>query len=67
MAGVAFDAVTRGLKVAMFEREDYAAGTSSRSTKLAHGGLRYLEKAFMNLVRILPPFSTQQKCSFATL
>lgn len=44
--GCAVDAATRGLKVALVERDDYAAGTSSRSTKLVHGGVRYLEKAF---------------------
>lgn len=48
-AGIALDAVTRGLKVAMVERDDFAAGTSSRSTKLVHGGVRYLEKAALNL------------------
>ena len=48
-AGVALDAATRGLKVALVEREDFASGTSSRSTKLIHGGVRYLEKAFKNL------------------
>lgn len=47
--GVALDAVTRGLKVAMVERDDFAAGTSSKSTKLVHGGVRYLEKAFWEL------------------
>eukprot|EP00730_Choanoeca_flexa_P000235 TRINITY_DN10106_c0_g1_i1.p1 TRINITY_DN10106_c0_g1~~TRINITY_DN10106_c0_g1_i1.p1 ORF type:complete len:594 (+),score=138.08 TRINITY_DN10106_c0_g1_i1:316-2097(+) len=47
--GVALDAVTRGLKVALIERDDYASGTSSRSTKLIHGGVRYLEKAVKNL------------------
>ncbi|KAL7749877.1 mitochondrial glycerol-3-phosphate dehydrogenase [Sorochytrium milnesiophthora] len=47
--GVALDAVTRGLKVALVERDDFSAGTSSRSTKLVHGGVRYLEKAFMEL------------------
>eukprot|EP01125_Pyxidicula_operculata_P015527 TRINITY_DN5277_c0_g1_i1.p1 TRINITY_DN5277_c0_g1~~TRINITY_DN5277_c0_g1_i1.p1 ORF type:complete len:535 (-),score=81.07 TRINITY_DN5277_c0_g1_i1:543-2147(-) len=47
--GVALDAATRGLKVALVEKEDFAAGTSSKSTKLIHGGVRYLEKAFMNL------------------
>jgi len=45
-AGVAMDAVSRGLKVALVERDDFASGTSSRSTKLIHGGVRYLEKAF---------------------
>ena len=44
-AGVALDAASRGLKVALLEREDFASGTSSKSTKLVHGGVRYLEKA----------------------
>lgn len=48
-AGIALDAVTRGLKVAMVERDDFASGTSSKSTKLVHGGVRYLEKAVWNL------------------
>ena len=48
-AGIALDAATRGLKVAMVERDDYSAGTSSKSTKLVHGGVRYLEKAFKEL------------------
>jgi glycerol-3-phosphate dehydrogenase len=43
-AGIAVDAASRGLKVALFEIDDFASGTSSRSTKLVHGGLRYLEK-----------------------
>lgn len=47
--GVALDAATRGLKVAMVERDDFASGTSSKSTKLVHGGVRYLEKAVWNL------------------
>lgn len=47
--GVALDAVTRGLRVGLVERDDFAAGTSSRSTKLVHGGVRYLEKAFWKL------------------
>ena len=42
-AGIALDAVARGLKVALVEKGDFASGTSSRSTKLVHGGLRYLE------------------------
>ncbi|MEM7736547.1 MAG: FAD-dependent oxidoreductase [Deinococcota bacterium] len=50
-AGVALDAATRGLKVAMLERDDFSAGTSSRSTKLIHGGVRYLEKAVKQLDR----------------
>lgn len=48
-AGIALDAATRGLKVALVERDDFASGTSSRSTKLVHGGVRYLEKAVWNL------------------
>ncbi|KAI9152006.1 Glycerol-3-phosphate dehydrogenase [Paramyrothecium foliicola] len=47
--GIALDAATRGLKVALVERDDFAAGTSSKSTKLVHGGVRYLEKAVLNL------------------
>ncbi len=44
-AGIALDAATRGLKVALVEAQDFAQGTSSRSTKLLHGGVRYLEAA----------------------
>jgi glycerol-3-phosphate dehydrogenase len=44
-AGIALDAATRGLKVALIEKDDFASGTSSRSTKLIHGGVRYLEQA----------------------
>src|SRR5690625_2313695 len=43
-AGIALDATTRGLKVALVEMQDFASGTSSRSTKLVHGGLRYLKQ-----------------------
>ncbi|KAF7147834.1 hypothetical protein RHSIM_Rhsim03G0116200 [Rhododendron simsii] len=46
--GVALDAATRGLRVGLVEREDFSSGTSSRSTKLLHGGVRYLEKAVFN-------------------
>ncbi|KAI3914069.1 hypothetical protein MKW92_040133 [Papaver armeniacum] len=46
--GVALDAASRGLRVGLVEREDFSSGTSSRSTKLIHGGVRYLEKAFFN-------------------
>ncbi|XP_022765447.1 glycerol-3-phosphate dehydrogenase SDP6, mitochondrial-like [Durio zibethinus] len=49
--GVALDAATRGLRVGLVEREDFSSGTSSRSTKLIHGGVRYLEKALFNLDR----------------
>ena len=40
-AGVALEAVSRGLKVAVIDKYDFASGTSSRSTKMAHGGIRY--------------------------
>ncbi|NBQ32323.1 MAG: glycerol-3-phosphate dehydrogenase/oxidase [Proteobacteria bacterium] len=50
-AGVAWDAATRGLRVALVEQGDFAGGTSSRSTKLLHGGLRYLQQADIGLVR----------------
>ena len=50
-AGVALDAATRGFSVALIERADYAAGTSSRSSKLVHGGLRYLQNFDLALVR----------------
>lgn len=48
-SGCALDAVTRGLKTALVERDDFSSGTSSRSTKLIHGGVRYLQKAIMQL------------------
>ena len=48
-SGVALDAQTRGLKTILVERDDFASGTSSKSTKLVHGGVRYLEKAVFNL------------------
>jgi glycerol-3-phosphate dehydrogenase len=50
-AGCALDAATRGLTVALVEARDWAAGTSSRSSKLIHGGLRYLEQGELGLVR----------------
>jgi glycerol-3-phosphate dehydrogenase len=49
--GAALDAASRGLKVALIEAQDIAAGTSSRSSKLIHGGLRYLEQYDFKLVR----------------
>jgi len=49
--GAALDAATRGLKVALIEANDFACGTSSRSSKLIHGGLRYLEQYDFKLVR----------------
>ncbi|VDL22038.1 unnamed protein product [Hymenolepis diminuta] len=48
-SGVALDAVTRGLSTCLVDKQDFAAGTSSRSTKLIHGGVRYLQKAVFNL------------------
>ena len=49
-AGIALDAATRGMKVALVEMQDFAAGTSSRSTKLVHGGLRYLKQLQVGVV-----------------
>jgi len=51
-AGVARDAARRGLRVALFEQEDFGSGTSSGSTRLIHGGLRYLEMLDFGLVRL---------------
>lgn len=48
--GIALDAALRGLKTALIEKEDFASGTSSRSTKLIHGGLRYLKQLELKLV-----------------
>lgn len=50
-AGVALDAASRGLSVALIEKSDFASGTSSRSTKLVHGGLRYLAQLRFRLTR----------------
>ena len=49
-AGISLDAVTRGLNTAVVEMQDFAAGTSSRSTKLVHGGLRYLQQLEVKMV-----------------
>ncbi|MFC4023824.1 glycerol-3-phosphate dehydrogenase/oxidase [Oceanobacillus longus] len=49
-AGISLDAVTRGLKTGLVEMQDFAAGTSSRSTKLVHGGLRYLQQFEVKMV-----------------
>ena len=49
-AGVALDAAMRGLRVALIDKGDFAAGTSSVSSKLVHGGLRYLEHGDFHLV-----------------
>jgi glycerol-3-phosphate dehydrogenase len=50
-AAVAFEAARRGLQTALVERDDFASGTSSRSSKLVHGGLRYLKEGDVRLVR----------------
>src|SRR6059036_1322816 len=50
-AGVALDAASRGYSVALVEKSDFSAGTSSRSSKLVHGGLRYLQNFDLGLVR----------------
>src|SRR3979490_2389147 len=50
-AGVALDAASRGYSVALVEKADYASGTSSRSSKLGHGGLRYLQTFALGRVR----------------
>jgi glycerol-3-phosphate dehydrogenase len=50
-AGIARDAAGRGYKVLLIEKDDFASGTSSKSTKLIHGGLRYLEQYEFTLVR----------------
>ena len=49
--GIARDAAGRGLKVFLCEQNDFASGTSSKATKLIHGGLRYLEHGALRLVR----------------
>src|SRR5579863_10665838 len=49
-AGVALDAASRGLKTALVEKGDFASGTSSKSSKLVHGGLRYLQQREFGLV-----------------
>src|SRR3954468_2453373 len=49
-AGVALDAASRGLRTALIERDDFASGTSSKSSKLVHGGIRYLQQGEVELV-----------------
>jgi len=49
-AGIALDAAARGLSVAIIDKDDIAAGTSSKSSKLVHGGLRYLQQREFRLV-----------------
>src|ERR687896_2087199 len=48
--GIARDAALRGLRVALVEKDDFASGTSSRSSRLVHGGVRYLEHGHLRLV-----------------
>jgi glycerol-3-phosphate dehydrogenase len=50
-AGIALDAASRGLSVALVDKNDFASGTSSKSTKLIHGGLRYLKQFEIGLVK----------------
>ncbi len=49
-AGIAVDAASRGYKLLLLEQNDFGKGTSSRSTKLVHGGVRYLEQGNLSLV-----------------
>jgi len=49
-AGVALDAASRGLKTALVEKADFASGTSSKSSKMVHGGIRYLQQREFRLV-----------------
>ena len=63
-AGAALDAATRGLKVAVIEARDFAAGTSSRSSKMFHGGLRYL--AMLDF-RLVAESLRERELSMATL
>src|SRR3954462_6245695 len=49
-AGAALDAASRGLRTALIERDDFASGTSSKSSKMVHGGLRYLQQGEIRLV-----------------
>ena len=50
-AGIALDAASRGMKVCLVEKNDFASGTSNKSTKLIHGGLRYLKQFEIGLVK----------------
>ena len=60
-AGVALDAAARGLRTALVERDDFASGTSSRSSKLVHGGLRYLrQREFRLKAPVIPRGSSQR-------
>ena len=61
--GVALDAAARGLSVALVEAEDFAKGTSSRATKLVHGGVRYLAQGNLKLVREALRVSAPSSCA----
>jgi glycerol-3-phosphate dehydrogenase len=67
-AGIALDAVTRGLRVALVEMQDFAGGTSGRSTKLIHGGLRYLKQLEFRLVaeKRKSHYPSQRSASYVT-
>ena len=64
-AGIARDAAGRGLSVLLIEQNDLASGTSSKSTKLIHGGLRYLEVYAFRLVREVEHFGAGQDVASA--
>ena len=73
-AGIAWDATLRGLKVLLLEQNDFASGTSSKSTKLIHGGLRYLKqlkfKVFFQIfltISINRDFEIAHKSTFTLL
>ena len=51
--GIAVDAASRGCKTVLLEKYDFAKGTSSRSTKLVHGGVRYLQQGNIKLVKMI--------------
>ena len=53
-AGVLLDASTRGLKTLLIEKDDFSSGASSKSTKLVHGGVRYLQQVFEFSFKSLP-------------
>src|SRR5437879_13660423 len=54
-AGIALDAVSRGMSVALVEKEDFASGTSGRSSRMVHGGVRYLQHMEFRLVHEARP------------
>ena len=60
--GIALDAITRGMSTGLLEQRDLSSGTSSRSSKLVHGGLRYLKQGALHLTResVLPHCESDQ-------